>query len=443
MQVVQSITGRFADTARMKRADSILMLLFASAICVMGLYSKGMGSLYMGSMALSLLIVAAAPLGVSLGCICFAYPFLSVLKLPVDVISVVTAFNLIYIVRVMLSSRIGIPIASAMWVLAISVVYQTVPMAVFGQSAGNIILFTANLLMLIGVYRAVMACRVKISMCMECFTWGVLASCFISRIVNHSNPVWMRFTGFWTDPNFLGCFCLIGIAVCLNHIVRQRRQLIWLAVLLGLAYYGFLTVSRTFVVVGTLMTLVYCMTVLKGGGSRGWLFLAVVVALAIAAIPHVERLLEARAFDNHDITNQRTHLSALLLKAVVSNPLSILFGIGYANDTGFWHAVHFKGGIMAAHNSFVDFFADFGLAGTLFAIWSAVYRWKWVRHYAVCLFSVDNMPFLVMCFYLGTLSMLKYSFLFMFLGLFIAKVSLADRARHKAETTHESKENTH
>lgn len=417
MPSISIITSKFKPD-KISLWNYALCFLFAVVICYMAYV--GDGGAYLAGALFTLVIVAFAPMKIALSCICFAYPFLSVLKLPIEVISLVTSFNLIFIVRTLMFSTVKVPSSSILSIFSVAIAYQVIPMFFYNQTIGNIILFTANLLMLVCVYRGVCQNKLSVKLAMEFFTLGVLGSCWISKMVNSMNPEWMRFTGFWPDPNFLGMFCLIGIAVCLNHIINSDKMILAVAVLLGLAFYGFMTVSRTFVVVGTLMVLVYCAISLKRGGTKGWIFLAVVIGLAIAAIPYVEALLALRGFDENNLTNNRTELSGILFEAVTSHIPSLLAGIGYANDHGFWETFHVNDA-MAAHNSFVDYFAYFGLVGVGTTVLLVMQKAKTVWHYIKSFANIENMPYLVMIFYMGTLSMLKYAFLFLLLAFFIAE----------------------
>lgn len=255
---------------------------------------------------------------------------------------------------------------------------------------------------------------------------GVLTSCIAGRY--YVRPVteevfditesWMRYRGLWTDPNFLGCFCLLGILSLLRLKTNTKigRLLMWAGCAV-IFYYGTLTMSRTYLVVAALLLAAFVLRS-TSGSFKTYLIAAVVLAVSIPALMYyVDYLNENRVAGTDSVTNGRYDNTIALLEAQ-SNDICSIFGAGPDNYSYLYDILKNQSHRAASHNSYVDFLLQFGYVGVLLLLGVIVRYLRKTREMIRSLFQNYGLPMACVLFYMGTLSALKYEFVFIIAALF-------------------------
>ena len=401
----------------------VCITVYALSICLMAVNSGSITSAnYTVGMALALSSVIFLPLGGFCNCIFFTIPFTAVLKLPFEAFSFITLLQLIYIVRFILSFPKALNYSIG--IVLVGLMTQFFPVFFFQQTLSNIILLIANLLTFYCTYQLAKDSKLNINHAYLCFSIGVVLAGYIALIygIHVAEMQDYRFCGLWTDPNFWGMFCLIGIITCLlNGFQKPLLFFILLPIILGLAYLGFLTLSRTFLVVCFLIVFVTGWTYLKRSllGSIAVIF--ILVGAIYYALPYVEIMLSKRGFDENDLSNGRFDNTAMIFNFVKDNIDAVLFGMGYNNTLNVMAQFSFGHG--ATHNTYADLFLEFGLIVAVIILCIAIKFRHFLNDLLRKLLSLPGIVFCILLFYIATLSMGKYALLYLFAGAYIGNAS--------------------
>ena len=145
----------------------------------------------------------------------------------------------------------------------------------------------------------------------------------------------------------------------------------------------------------------------------------VIVALCVGvyyALPYAIEIFTERGFDDNDMTNGRVESTLLFFEYSLQHIDTLLFGIGYNNILNF-NSIHNISHV-ATHNSYADIILEFGIITTLFLLVCLRKRIPHAKLLFNRLFTLPGIVFLIIIFYMGTLSMLKYALLYLFAGIF-------------------------
>ena len=373
---------------------------------------------YMAGIVVALVTAVSLPLGGLCNCIFLTIPFTAVLKLPIETFSFITLIQLLFIIRFLaanihcLNYSIGIVLCGLLT--------QLFSMVFYNQSVSNLILLSSNLLTFYYTFLLFKDYKLNINHAYLAFSVGVILAGLIalSYGIHVAEMQDYRFCGLWTDPNFWGMFCLIGIVTCLlNGFRRPGLFVILIPMIITLAYLGFLTLSRTFVVVSLLTVLITSGTYLKKSRIGSFVVIIVLLVAVYLAWPYAEIIFSERGFDENNMTNNRFDNTIMIFDFVKEHIEVILFGWGYNNtlnvlgDNSFGHG--------ATHNTYADLFLDFGVLNLLIAFIALIKHSYIVRKIFSHLFSLPGIVFCILLFYMGTLSMTKYVLLYLFAGAYI------------------------
>lgn len=392
--------------------------MFAALICMMAIRSEHiMSPLYLLAMGGACFVAMLLNLNAFCNCLFMVIPFTSVLKLPVEVISFVSLMQMLFVLRAIVSRYISLKGLGG--VVLVCIITQIPAVILFQQSVPNILLFIINVLSFYGLYKMSESRAVKITHIFLSFAIGVLLAGLVSLTYNISvaeHPD-IRFCGLWSDPNFWGMFCMIGILACLIISMENKRNLIFMApIIILLASQGFLTLSRTFVVMGGIMSIVVLWKQIRGS-FWGTLFLIVVLAVGLYyAYPYAEHVFTERGIEEDDISNGRFQSSIRYLQFFEDNLEALLCGVGFTNR---YIMGVYDVGKLATHNTYVDILVDFGLIITVGGLLWLMINNKIIKAVFKNIYSLTGIIFMVLCIYMFSLSMLKYSFLYLFFGLCI------------------------
>ena len=409
-----------ATNPRFTNLTYIGLITFVASVSYMTINSESPVSAgYLLGMGMALICAYLVPIGAFCGCIFFTIPFTSVLKLPIEAFSFMTLLQILLVTRVVFSNRWANPIVWAS-IVACATITQLVPFMVFDQVVSNFILLVLNLFTFYCIYILTKANNLNISLVFFAFALGVLIAGIISQSYGITVTEFQeyRFSGLWTDPNFWGMFCLIGITTCLILGFHKPILFILMApIIIGLAMQGFLTLSRTFVVVCTLMVLVITLSYIRKNMWAGVLVLSVLAIGVIYALPFAIEVFSERGFDNNDISNGRFDNTVMIFNYIMDNPDATFFGFGYFNTLNVMHENDFGHG--ATHNTYADIFVEFGAVFNLIFLLVMFSNFNMVRKFISHLYTLPGLVVCVLLFYMGTLSMLKYSLLYLIFGLYL------------------------
>ena len=394
--------------------------IYALLIGFMAINSESVtSSSYAGAMAVSLFLSSLLPVGAFCNCVFLTIPFTAVLKLPIEAFSFMTLMQLLLIIRTLMS-RVKVNVNYMIGIIFAGIATQIFPTLLFGQTIANIILLSFNLLTFYCTYKLTAFGKINVNHAYLSFTVGVLLAGLIA--LNYGISVSIiheyRFCGLWTDANFWGMFCMIGIITCLlNGFKRPISFIILLPFILSLSYHGFLTLSRTFTIVCALMILVTSWSYVKKSILGSILVIIIFCVSAYYAFPYAVEIFSERGFDNDDMTNGRVESTIRFFEYSLHHFDTLLFGIGYNNILDF-NSIHNISHV-ATHNSYADIILEFGLLNNLIIFFILGKHIRHVKFLINRLFTLPGIIFCIIIFYMGTLSMLKYAFLFLFAGVFV------------------------
>jgi len=230
---------------------------------------------------------------------------------------------------------------------------------------------------------------------------------------------WARYKGLWTDPNVFGMFCWVSFFILLNMKPKKSKVMLLLSpILLGLLYMGTLTLSRSFVVVGALMAVVYFSCSARRFSFRTMVMMLALMIGVIYGIDYAIHLTEVRVnVGGDDVSNGRFFRTTQTIMLTMDRIPTFLFGTGFNNtgyyaDTFKWHEV--------PHNTYVDVFSFFGIVGVVAVFFPLMAFRKTSATVIRKMFSYRGHYMLAMMLYGFTLSMLKYEILLIFVAIHIA-----------------------
>ena len=304
------------------------LVIYGLAVSFMAINSGNIGSsIYLGCLCLALFLSLLIPVDIFLNCLFFTIPFTAVLKLPIEIFSFVTLLQLILILRAVLSN-VNIRLLSIILIIVLAVLTHIIPVLLYDQTFANILLLALNILTFYCTFKLAKYSKIHIMAAYTSFAVGVLIAGLIA--INYdiliSEIQDYRFCGLWTDPNFWGMFCLIGIFISLLSGFKTPWKFIFLIpLIIALALQGFTTLSRTFLFVNTLMIPIILYRYMK---RNIWISFIIIIILFVGvyyAWPYVETVFDKRALDENDFSNGRFESTLVYFSFLENNPLVALF----------------------------------------------------------------------------------------------------------------------
>lgn len=142
-----------------------------------------------------------------------------------------------------------------------------------------------------------------------------------------------EFFGVSYNANNLGFICNLSIAGLLQLVASRRQRTYDYIMIVALMFFGFLTMSRAFVICCALIIILFMLA--KGNGVSDILKAVISVSIIIGVIyfiiskyaPFIIERIIGR-FEANDITNGRAFLFTFYNSHLMSNPKYLFFGIG-------------------------------------------------------------------------------------------------------------------
>ncbi len=288
------------------------------------------------------------------------------------------------------------------------------------ESFVKIITFILNLLLLYCIS------KIRITALLEkkiyiAFVIGLLIALIagITRTSNFQIESYVRFKGIWTDPNFLGMFCIIAI-IFLFKLIKNRKIAIFFSVPVFsfLAYCGYRTYSKTFILVIILVIGIIGINVLASSSSpisKIFLFTLIVLGIFFIYTNYVTAIVSLRGniySTSGDWTNGRFNDTIILLSKWSEKIGTILFGIGVNNSFSY---------AAVAHNTYAELLGQFGIIGAVVLIINYI---TILRKNNVSLGAIkksETIYIIVILIYASVLSLESTDLIYCLLGLSIAE----------------------
>ncbi len=306
-------------------------------------------------------------------------------------------------------------------------IYSLIPMILCHAELAGLVKYLFNFLLFLAVYYLfTKEDKYSLNNVYLALALGVLTSCIAGRY--YVRPVteevfditesWLRYKGLWTDPNFLGCFCILGILSLLltNTNTKFGRILTWGGCII-IFYYGTLTMSRTYLVVSALLLAIFTYRSLKGSFSTNLVAIAILILCIPVLTDYYNTIQNNRVIASTTLTNGRVDDTKALLEAQ-STDICAFFGAGCNNYSYLYSILGSNQDKAAAHNSYVDILLQFGYIGVLILIFFITKNWKKMKTIIRALTEVYGLPMVCVLLYLGTLSALKYEFVYIIAAIF-------------------------
>lgn len=401
------------------KRNACLLLLFC--VCTaLSPFTLGTVMCYM-----SVLVTMLMPISHIAACVMFALPFMSATQY----VGMGLPLHFMQLIELVLIARCFMKWADRkilFGLLPLAVLSQTVPLIFCNlpyDSMIKVVIFTA---LAWSYYKLVKEGESDAQPLLVAFAFGVFVSGLEGFGYVHPEYggydaalYWSRYKGLWTDPNVFSMFCWVSLYILINLKPEKSKTMLMLSpVLLALLYMGTLTLSRSFVVVGALMFVVYLSCSARQFSFRS-LFLMLAVMLGVLyGIDYAMHLTEVRVnVGGDDVSNGRFYRTTQTVLFTMDRIPTLLFGTGFSNigyyaDTYKWHEV--------PHNTYIDVFSFFGVVGVVAVCVLLLAFRKASEKIVRKLFSYGGHYMLTMMLYGFTLSMLKYEILLIFIAIHIA-----------------------
>lgn len=297
-----------------------------------------------------------------------------------------------------------------------------IPSVMFAkQTIIHIATFMINILMMLAISTFDDSSDDAYAKCMITFSAGIVVILIASIVRDPAffSGIYYRFKGIWNDQNFFAMFCALAI-MSLYYWMKSARRRTAVALLLSaiLLYCAYRTYSMTFIFAAALLIAAVTIDFLNSSISKQRKLLGVILLLAISAFFFMKLyngVISGRGrliyTPGEDWTHGRLRDTGIVFNAWKSSITNILFGIGVDNS------VSYTG--YAAHNSYVEILAQFGILGSFPILISII---GFIKKYNVSVPQIINERtcfVFILLMYMGTLSMQSTDVWYLFMGLFM------------------------
>lgn len=335
------------------------------------------------------LAVWSAVRGLALPFLLLFLPFAPLIKLRPGTISFYTiALLLILVVYIIKGSKniSAIHFVPALALIGLTLIVKTL----YGYPMDNsYILFAASLL-LVPFLKRELSEKYDFYWLTVFFTVGIVTASLCARaliifptitryyIRTHQMSGVIRFCGFYGDPNFYSAHitaALSGVLVLTLTRTTRIRVFIQLLSVVGLLYCGFMSVSKSFLVILVAIVLIWLLALMFERGKITakltvifTILIGVAFLLATTAFTDMIDMMISRVTSGHgisDFTTGRVEIWEKYIRAFAENPKLFLVGKGISSVSVVGEA---------SHNTLIQALYQIGLTGTvLLVIWFVCY----------------------------------------------------------------------
>lgn len=359
----------------------ILICLSLVALIVLGVISTNVFSVL--AFIMFALIVIFAKEQFILCLLLFMLPFASLFKLAPETFSIFTFCEVLVIIRIFFTKKVSVSVIVGGLVYFGYLILGTY---IRGQALDfEHIKQLENILMLYSL--VLMSKETPFKKIATYYIWGMVLSSFVglyaqgkpifyeyARHINMESGEYTRFCGLMGDPNYYSVNMIFAFVMLLA--LRKRKQVkvdtFW--VLYGLlTVFGFLTVSKSFMLMYIVIFAVSAMIVIKDKNpiENCLLILGVIAIIAVGLADGglissvLDRLTSST--NMNELTTGRSTLWKNYVELIVSDPGIIVFGTGLTN--------HMLNGI-GTHNIYIELVYYLGLVGIILLVVSICFCFK-------------------------------------------------------------------
>jgi hypothetical protein len=218
-------------------------------------------------------------------------------------------------------------------------------------------IFFMAMVFFIPIYLRVYGGELKFETMMLFLAIGNLSTCIAATImidnpnilpfmdINDEMAVGIRFSAFYSDPNYFSAQMLVAIAglmIILTKTKKKKLVLPLIALIIALIYYALQSVSKAFILSATVILILWIFNLLIGKRSASFkIYLILSVGAAIVFAVNQEILIEqvefyllrfGRVSDVSSLTTGRVNLWDVYLDYLMINTEKLIFGIGLSED---------------------------------------------------------------------------------------------------------------
>ncbi len=180
-----------------------------------------------------------------------------------------------------------------------------------------------------------------------------------------------RFCGLYTDPNYYTLTLLLGLSSMIFLYSKKRIRSIVFLYYVAVAYFGSLTVSKSFLLMFSVVTLLFIVSLFSSknyfAGCCTLLVLAIAFFLVInGTVSLFDNIFSRIESASGDLTTNRINLWESYMTYIMGNPKILFIGAGIS--AGYLGA--------AAHNTYIDFLYYYGFLGTVVFAYTCIYAVK-------------------------------------------------------------------
>lgn len=380
--------------------------------------------------AIGICLIANVECGIA--CLLFALPFVAVTAVPLAGINIhlIQILEMVVIFKVTATKWFDLNIETMFKILIVCFFTQAVPLIFCSQDFSSVVKLTLNILLFYTIYIEITNCYIGTKTLYISFGLGIIVACiagfyYISPETDMSYLMYdnrIRYTGLWTDPNFMSMFCMLAVSIFLNIDTKSLKKIIIVSPLIVFpAYVGTLTLSRSFFVVGIIVVFIYVLSTIKHFNFRTISIILISAITVFYLLEYAEHLVEVRHYTERGLTNGRVDRSFLVLHVFRQSLTTIFFGFGFDNME---YMAELRFNITESHNSYVDILTQFGGVFTLILIIIILKFKNWHRLIIRELLKPSGQLLLIIMLYGGSLSLLKYEFTYIIGALFFSKIVL-------------------
>ena len=331
----------------------------------------------------------------------------------------ITVLQLFFVLKSFVNTRIANK--TVVLYLILIVLTQVYAVLCCNQSLINLVTFILNFLIMLVIGSNIIVEREMYLKYCAIFVAGILVVLVASIVRDPAffSGTYYRFKGIWTDQNFLAMFCALAFVLLYYWTERKVKNMIIAApACLGLIYCAYRTYSMTFIFAAVMIVVVLMLDLFQAKVHLVYKAIGIIGIIILAYFFYENiylGIVEGRGREVYvagtDWTHGRTRDTFIVLDAWAENLGNLFFGIGVSNSgsyTGF-----------AAHNTYVEILAQFGIVGTLITLAGIIF---FLFRYQVSIKMILDIKagyVFILLLYMGTLSMQSTDVVFLLLGLMV------------------------
>lgn len=302
----------------------------------------------------------------------FILPFASLFKLTPTTFSLFTICEIVVVVRFFFAKKFSVSVVMA---ALLYFGYLVLGTFIRGQEFDvNHIKQFENILMLYSL--VIISKKTPFEKIATYYILGMILSSFVglyaqgnatfheyAKHINLETGEYTRFCGLMGDPNYYSVNMMLAFIMLLGLRKKGKVSIDVFWILYGLlTVFGFLTISKSFMLVYIVIFAVTAVTVLKNGNPiENCLLMIGVIAILIVGFSEgglISSVLERIISSNnmHELTTGRSTIWEYYMELFASDPSVLVFGTGLTNSL-----LHGKG----THNIYFETIYYLGFAGIL------------------------------------------------------------------------------